>query len=314
MVHVLCQADLRANGRSVVTDSNLIVLAILAVPLAGVAVVVGWSRWRMWCLLRQPFPVSWDGLLRSRLPPYDCLDDAARARLQRLIRQFLFRKKFFGCGGLEVTDEMRLLIAAQACLLLLNRPGSSYPRLRFILVYPDAFIAPRVEYLDGGVEVSGEHDLEGESWGNGKVILSWEDIARDLADFGDGRNVVLHEFAHQLDEESEGANGAPLLGSGAAYDRWAAAMKPAFERLQLAAASAGAWGGLLCAVGEARRWPSRCPASLPALDPYGATSPAEFFAVATETFFEKPEVLARSEPDVFVELLAYYRIDPRRWR
>lgn len=294
------------TGQPPVNASPWLLLAIVVVPVALALLIAAWPRWRLRQLTSQPFPPAWAALLSQRLWLYDRLSGDERARLHALIRQFLFEKRFFGCGGLDVTEPMRVLIAAQACLLMLHRRGDLYPRLRFILVYPDAFVAPKVEYLPGGVEVSGEQDLEGESWSDGKLILSWDDIERDLDAGSDGFNVTLHEFAHQLDDEWGASDGAPLLPDAAAGQRWAAVMTAAYERL-LAAVEAPA-------TTSERAWPGRCGSRRAfAIDPYGATSPAEFFAVVTEQFFEQPATLAAAEPELFAELMRFYCLDPRLW-
>ena len=200
------------------------------------------------------------------------------------------KKRFVGCGGLELTDQIKLTIAAEACLLLLNRGWSVYPKLYSILVYPTAFRAEREQrQADGTVAMAG-HNLLGESWSNGKVILSWDDVASGVADFTDGHNVVLHEFAHQLDSESGSTNGAPPLRHNS-YKSWATVLSGNFEDL---------------------KWRSMRHQKT-VMDEYGTTNPAEFFAVATETFFEKPQQLHKKRPELYRELSEYYQLDPRKW-
>lgn len=272
-----------------------------------------WPRWRYHRVVSAPCPVEWVGWLEGHFAFYHCLDEQEQRQLRRLMQGFLWHKRFFGCGGLVIDEPMRLAVAAQAALLQLHRwrqPEPIYPQLRYILIYPDAFLTPRVEYRDGGVEVHHEADLEGESWDSGKVILSWADIERDLAAPDDAYNVVLHEFAHQLDEESGSADGVPLLPNDAARRHWQAAMQPVFQRL-IAIAEVEE---LSDAMSEAETAAEPAESVAPfTLDPYGATSPAEFFAVATEAFMEAPWALAAAEPAVFAELQAFYQLDPRRW-
>ncbi|MGB1012034.1 MAG: zinc-dependent peptidase, partial [Thiolinea sp.] len=208
------------------------------------------------------------------------------------IKQFIHEKHFTGCAGLELTDEMRVTIAACACLLILNRKTSVYPGLRYILVYPEAFLVQRDALDETGLAAVRKHSLLGESWDNGKVILSWEDVIRGSRDAGDGSNVALHEFAHQLDHESGATNGAPVLGSAAGYKRWARVLTAEFEDLQRAAYQ-----------GDETL-----------LDYYGATEPAEFFAVVTEVFFERPKELAQRHPALFEQLRGYFRVNPAEWR
>lgn len=159
-------------------------------------------------------------MLPRGLPVYTSLSPQEQGRLRQLIQVFLAEKRFYGCGGLTVTDEMRVTIAAEACLLLVNKGGPVYPQLSSILVYPTAFRVQRDERRPDGTVAAGDHQLLGESWSNGKVILSWDDIEEGVGNFSDGHNVVLHEFAHQLDAESGSVNGAPLLRRNS-YQSWA---------------------------------------------------------------------------------------------
>lgn len=182
-------------------------------------------------------------------------------------------------------------VAAQACLLLLNKPAHYFPRLRRILVYPGAFVVHKVHTGSDGVLQEQRQVLSGESWAQGQVVLSWEHVLEGAALPDDGCNVVLHEFAHQIDQETGSANGAPPLPGAARYARWSTVLQAEFERLR-AMADAG----------------------IPALlNAYGATDPAEFFAVATEAFFEQAPQLAAECPALFAELREFYRVDPRAW-
>ena len=212
-------------------------------------------------------------------------------QLKKHIQIFLSEKAFVGCAGLVVTDEMRVAIAAQACLLLLNRDTDYFPGLRQILVYPGAFIADRSHVDASGVRHEYRQPLAGESWSSGQVILSWQDAIEGAAIMDDGRNVVIHEFAHQLDQETGTSNGAPDLRGAQSYRRWSRVLGDEFARLQQQAL-----------LGQE---------SL--LSHYGATSPAEFFAVATEVFFEQPELLATASPALYQELGSLYRVNPLTW-
>ena len=269
--------------------------AVGLVPLVLVVVVFVIThyvkRWRKQRLLNKAFPQQWRDILMERLPVYTVLQEQERHKLEQLIHLFLDDKEFYGCAGLEVTDVMKVCIAAEACLLLLGQSGPIYPKLQSILVYPTGFLAKRDLHQEDGTVVAGEHHLLGESWGNGRVILSWDDVEQGARDFTDGHNVVLHEFAHQLDSASGSANGAPPLRSNS-YQTWAKVFSDNFEDLQ-----------------------TRVLHGRPTvMDGYGATNPAEFFAVATETFFEKPDQLLKKRPELFQELQQYYRLDPRDWR
>jgi len=265
---------------------------ILVLVGAAIALALWIPRFRLQRALAAPFPAEWVGILERNIGIYRNLPMPLRLELRQMIKQFLHQKHFSGAAGLQVTDEMRVTIAAQACMLQLNRNSDLYPRLRYIIIYPSAFIVSRSEMDDAGLVSHGRKGLLGESWQSGKVILAWDNVLNGARNFVDGRNVVLHEFAHQLDSESGSANGAPLLAGASSYRSWAGALSDEFEDLQKDAR-----------VG--RR-------SL--MDHYGATNPAEFFAVATETFFEKPRRMARHHEELFEVLMSYYRIDPREWQ
>ena len=268
----------------------MIALLPIGAALAAFFAYVAFSRWRSWSIRRRPFPELWLATLQNALPVYPDLEPAQQNLLREMIKFFIARKKYYGCGGLQITDEIRVTIAAEACLLVLNRGGALYPKLRSILVYPSAFRVDREQPQGDGTMAAGDHSLLGESWNNGRVILSWDDVRRGIADFSDGHNVVLHEFAHQLDAESGMTNGAPALRSNS-YRAWAAVFTENFEDLSLRSMR-----GLDTVMDE-----------------YGATNPAEFFAVATETFFEKPHQLYDRRPELYRQLQQYYQLDPREW-
>ncbi len=253
-----------------------------------------WARreWRRWRVRRQPFPPAWRELLRRRWPLYARLPADLQLQLKQHVKVFLAEKPFIGCGGLEVTDEMRVLVAAQASLLQLNRRAGLWPDLRQVLLYPGAFVVDRVVPAGAGLQHPERQVLAGESWHQGQVILSWDDVLAGAADAEDGRNVVVHEFAHQLDSETGPPNGAPVLGRRERYARWAAVQQSAFEALQ---------------ARLARGEPG-------VLDPYAATNPAEFFACASEAFFERPAALAAEQPALYAELAACYATNPLHWR
>jgi MtfA peptidase len=253
--------------------------------------VLGFLKRRRRDRLRaQPVPERWGTILERTMPLYRSLPDDTRRELHGHMHVFLDEKQFEGCGGLDLTEEMEVTIAAQACLLLLNRVTDYYPRLYTILVYPTAYTAPIREERHS-IVTEGEEDRSGEAWEDGVIVLAWEDVLEGAADPDDGFNLVLHEFAHQLDQEDSDSNGAPPLGRDMEPEEWARVMRAEFERLRRAA--------------------ERGRHTL--LDEYGATDPAEFFAVATETFFEQPFELAEEHPELFAQLERYYRQDPRRY-
>jgi MtfA peptidase len=239
-----------------------------------------------------PLPPAWLQIIEKNCPFYHRLSEADRRELRGHIQVFLAEKYFEGCGGLQVTDEIKVTIAAQACRLLLHRDTDYYRRLITILVYPSAYVARAVEPIGGGVVLEGEVCRLGEAWRDGVVVLSWDAVRADVTDIHDGHNVVLHEFAHQLDQEDGVADGAPILDRRSRYVAWARVLGAEYEQL--------------------RRDIERGHMSV--LDEYGATNPAEFFAVATECFFEKPAQMKKKHPELYEELKEYYRQDPQGQR
>lgn len=265
-------------------------LLAVAVPMALLAAWYYSRRYLRRRALARPFDPSWTDHLQ-RLPVYGKLTDNQQLELQQLITAFLYDKQFVGCEGLVVTDEMRVLIAAEACLLLLNRPNSGYQGLGWIYLYPSSFRNKQSEQDSDGVVSKPQGSLLGVSWSNGRVVLAWDSVQQGLADFTDGHNVVLHEFAHQLDQENGAADGAPLLYTRDSYRVWSQVFSDEFEQLQQQLDQGGQ--------------------SL--IDSYGATNPAEFFAVVTELFYERPAAMQASHSELFEALRSYYRVDPREW-
>jgi MtfA peptidase len=273
----------------------VVTLLLIVVPaLLFILWVIGQPWWvarRRERVRRRPFPQAWRQVLRRRLPYLRRMPVDLQLQLKQHIQVFLAEKPFIGCGGLVVNDEMRVTIAAQACLLLLNRRPSYYPSLRQILVYPGAFFVDKVHTDDAGVLQDQRRLLSGESWSQGQVILSWQDALDGAAVDDDGRNVVIHEFAHQLDQETGHANGAPRLPTRERYARWSGVFQREFERLQQQ-----------LAIGEPTLFGD-----------YAATNPAEFFAVTSEVFFEQGARMAQECPELYRELSTFYRVDPLAW-
>ena len=245
-------------------------------------------KWRRKRLAAQPLRFDWLLTIQRNVPYYRMLTLERQRELDRLVQIFLDEKQFEGCGGIKITDEIRVTIAAHACILLLGRNSDLYPRLRSILVYPSSYVAPISRREPDGTVTEGMQPRSGESWSRGNVVLSWEDVLLCAARGRTGRNVVLHEFAHQLDSESGSDEGAPILPDPAMYDDWARVLGREYQAL-IDAAQQG---------------------QPTLLDQYGTTSPAEFFAVATECFFERPAEMAALHPDLYRQLKLFYRQDP----
>ena len=268
----------------------LVVIATLLL-IAWLAGQPFYRSYRRNQIRKRAFPDAWRDILRQRVPYFRRLPADLQLQLKRHIQVFIAEKIFVGCNGIVVTDEMRITIAAQACLLILNRPTDYYPSLRQILIYPGPFIVNKTETDHAGVIHQRRQVLAGESWSQGQVILSWEDTVEGAAAVDDGRNVVIHEFAHQLDIETGAANGAPALRDRNRYVHWSNVLGNEFATLQQRA--------------------QMQEHSL--LSHYGATNPAEFFAVASEVFFEQPHLLHVESPSLYEQLRAFYCINPIIW-
>jgi Mlc titration factor MtfA (ptsG expression regulator) len=285
---------------------------VLGFALLLVGAIVLTPRWRAWRRERwaaRPFPAAWREILRRRVPLYRRLPTHLQRQLRRHLRVFLAEKPFLGCAGMVVTDEVRVTIAAHACLLRLNHDGPLFPELRQVLVYPGAFVVDRVHPEAGGVLREERRALAGESWSRGQVILSWQDVLDGARVADDGHNVVLHEFAHQLDTDSGNANGAPRLSTPALQARWAQVMNAEFDALRARLRSREAAGEFWWQGGGQ----ADAGAAPELISAYGASDPAEFFAVVTEVFFEQASALAERHPALFTVLRDFYAVDPREW-
>jgi Mlc titration factor MtfA (ptsG expression regulator) len=238
-----------------------------------------------------PFPDEWERILERNVALYRYLPDSLRDQLHNDIKIFINEKHFEGLGGLEITDEIKVTIAAEASMLLLNRRNSDYPKLSSILVYPSAYVTRQITDIGGGAYIEGQSVRLGESWQHGSVVLAWDNVRQGAMNSQDGHNVVLHEFAHQLDQEDGISDGAPILENRSSYVTWARIMSKEYEQLR-------------SNVEHHKK---------SVIDTYGATNPAEFFAVATETFFEKPRQLKKKAPDLYAELKSFYNVDPIEW-
>lgn len=237
------------------------------------------------------FKDEWVAFLNGNLPLYGRLPAELQERLHLRIGEFVTSTFFEGCNELELTDEMILTVAAQACLLVINHEGAPYPQLNTVLLYPTAFTATNESLGPGGTIIKREVKCEGESWDNGTVILAWNSVQQGATNIFDGHNVTFHEFAHQIDSLDGDTDGVPVLHSEAAFQTWAAVLGEHAEKF----------------MDRVRRGRKTI------LDPYGATNPAEYFAVATETFFEKPKQLKKKQPDLYKELEKFYQLDPASW-
>lgn len=242
-------------------------------------------------LTDSPFPPTWEDIIRSNVAHYCMLDAAEQAHLRALIPVFIAEKYWEGCGGLELTDEIRVTISAQACLLLLGLPHDYYRNVQTILVYPSTVVPPQrklghFETALAPLEIA--HPILGQAFQQGPLILIWDAALRGGRHPELGHNVIYHEFAHKLDMLTGAADGTPPLRNREEYRDWVTICSREYLRLKHAAE-------------KGKR---------SFLDAYGATSEAEFFAVATEQFFDQPLRMIEHAPDLYRVLKEYYRQDP----
>lgn len=257
-----------------------------------------WPSFKRKKLRAAPLPPEWRRIIETRCPFFHRLLPADRKELEEHVQVFMAEKRFEGCGGLALTDEIRVCIATHACLLLLHRRTDYYPRLRSVLVYPNTYVVPTVRHVGSGIMEESHQQRAGESWAEGAVVLAWDVMCSHIAAPEHGHNLVWHEFAHQLDFEDGLADGVPVLGRGESlptrkrrYTAWVRVMRAEFAWLQE----------------QVRRGEPTV------LRDYGATNAAEFFAVATECFFGRPLALRQEHPELYDEMKWYYQQHPADW-
>lgn len=247
-----------------------------------------WRNRRRRKLLSTPFPERWEPILQSHCRHFARLGRDDQQRLRNDLRILVAEKHWEGCNGLAITEEIQVTIAAHAALMGLGFPATPFDRLASILVYPDTFVAKRTTQIPGGGFLESDEPRLGEAWYQGPVILVWREIREQCVEFPDGRNVVIHEFAHMLDMGDHAVDGIPQLDSAEQYQTWMEVTNAEFERLQRQ-----------LRLGRQT-----------VINSYGATSRAEFFAVSSETFFEQPRRLQEELPQLYDVLKAFYRQDP----
>lgn len=237
-----------------------------------------------------PFPEIWEKILRKNVPIYSRLPEDLLPKFHRRIKEFLSEKTFEACGELKtVSDEMAVTIAGTASLLSVNRSGNAWRALHSVLVYPKAFSSPDEESeTDTGLITREHSSRDGESWTYGSVVFSWQRITRDIALHGNGQNVIIHEFAHQLDSDDGIAGGRPMFTDAVDQLSWKKISARELERLR---------------EGDSET----------IIDEYGAENPADFFATSVEAFFEKPEAMKHAHPELYAILTRLFRLDPAAW-
>jgi Mlc titration factor MtfA (ptsG expression regulator) len=243
-------------------------------------------------LLAEPFPPAWEQILRDNLLHFRLLDESQQGRLRNFIQILLAEKDWEGCGGLTMTDEIRVVVAGLAGILTLSFDDFAFDIVQSILVYPHEFVAiDRTPVGDGSIALVEESDRLGEAHYRGPVILAWSDVIEHARRPGYGENLVFHEFAHQLDMLNGEADGVPQIDDPTLQRRWEKVMEAEYEKL--------------CDAADRNRKTF--------LDPYGATDEAEFFAVITEAFFDAPKGLLKRHAELYNVLRDYYRQDPATW-
>jgi Mlc titration factor MtfA (ptsG expression regulator) len=291
----------------------LAIVATAAAVLAALLIPPILRRRRRRAAVAAPLPATLATIVDRNVPVRARLPAALRQRHDGLISAFLAEKAIVGCNGLEVTEEIRATIAAQACLLLLGREAGLYDELRSILVYPTAFWVEDEVEDDDGLVTRRRRVLSGEAWDSSRIVLSWEDIVGRAEAGDDGFNLALHEFAHYLEAEGHPLPPLPLQRERSAEGRVRAAegrVRAAEGRVR--ATEFSEWSGdmaeefnrLLDAVERGEET---------FLDPYGAEDESEFFAVATEEFYERPAELLARHPRLYSRLQQFYGIDPAAW-
>lgn len=262
--------------------------------ITGIILIIVWiwfapfiTKYKRQKISNKPFPLDWIGLLETNVYLYKMLSYNQRKKLHQHILVFLKEKQFIGCNGLEITIEIKLTISALACLLLLSNRSNYYPYLDSVMVYPSIFMVNRNLPLEN-YYVEEKQVLSGESWGKqGLIVLAYDQVQNEAKKLIAGHNVVLHEFAHQLDQEDGSMNGVPKLKTQVEYEAWAKVFTQSYQTLH---------NNLQQGFNSV-------------IDAYGATNTAEFFAVVTETYFTNPHQLKQKYPELYQQLKNYYKLE-----
>lgn len=243
---------------------------------------------KRWWMRGKPFPDSWQHILDEKVPYCQKLPESYQEILRQRMMVFIHEKLFEGCGGLKMTEQIKVIISAYACILILEETSDYYPDLQTILVYPDDYLAPVHEEDESGIITTGSEARKGESWDTGSIVLSWRDIEENIYDEKNYQNLIFHEFAHQLDQHYGLTAGINLEGEVTQKNEWNDILAASYKEL--------------------RRKVKMKKSSV--LDVYGVSEPAEFFAVATEAFFLNPCRLKKENSKLYRQLFDFYKIDP----
>lgn len=268
----------------------LVLLALLALFIVVRMVLRYVQNERRKKLYAAPLKSEWLDILKAHVPLSNALPKALQELYHGHINYFIATKEFVGRGGFEVTDKERVIIAGNACLMVLTRTGPVFPGFKTIIVYPQTYTVPT---LTGDSDVV-SHDYQhraGESWHRGPIVLAWSDVIGGSQNSEDARNVVIHEFAHKLDEENQLMDGLPILKDRSHYKAWAEVLTDEYQAF----------------LERVEKRENRV------IDSYGAVSPVEFFAVISESFFEKPSMMKKRLPALYEQLRRYYGVDVAEW-
>jgi Mlc titration factor MtfA (ptsG expression regulator) len=290
MLSPTCWQCNKTNRKGDFILQTSIVLSLLALAAVAWGIQHYRTKARRQKLFQTPLSADNLAILEKHVPLYSQLPRELRETLQGCINYFIDEKVFVGCDGVVINEQIRLVIAANACMLVLNREKKHFPGFETILVYPDAYVATHISY-DGLVETHGVSNRAGESWQRGPIVLSLSDVMRGSTNDNDGHNVVLHEFAHKLDEENGIMDGLPVLRESSDYQQWAEVLTREYDDF----------------LDRVERGKNNI------IDEYGAVSAPEFFAVATESFFEKSHAMKKQLPELYQQLQKFYGLDPAEW-
>ena len=274
-------------------EYKMIVPMIIGLAAVAAAIAVVWGRIRRRRRLASlPLPEPWREIVMNNVGIYAHLPPELQRKLEGKINIFLSEKTFEGCGGQEINDEIRVTVAAQACVLLLNTPTEQcYPSLHHLLIYPGSYVTTEPRQVGEHVMDDDDDVLDGSSCEFGTMTLGWEQVCGEGQHYGGGANVVFHECAHHLDYENGLSEGIPALPRPETAENFSRIFQRAYERFRKATLQGRP----------------------DVLDEYGAESPSEFFAVATETFFDSPRELRTRHPDLYSIFKDYYGLDPSTW-
>lgn len=274
--------------------SDIVIIIVVFIVVAGLAVGLPLRRkFRRRRLAAVGLSPEQSNFLMEHSFLCTALPEDLRSELFSTVNIFLDEMEFEPCGGLEeITDEMKLLLAAQACIPMLNNKLDIYPKLQSILIYPGAYVAEGGKAMFGGSVVDAPPSVRlGESWSRGNIVLAWDQVQHDARRHNEGQDVTIHEFAHQVAQQDGSQSGIPFRKDPAEQKEWVEVLASEFEHLR-----------------EETEHGHR-----EVIDSYGAVNQAEFFAVCSETFFCAPKRMRKAHPELYREFTEFFKTDPASW-